>query len=224
MLTQQDRTLADCRTIFDQVAALGLRHVGYKDVGVSPATLRGLQSDLKAAGCLTYLEVVSEDADAELRSVRMALELGVDCLLGGTQAASVLPLLKGSGVAYFPFPGFPSGLPTKLGGTPSTIAEHCRTFMAKGAAGVDLLAYRASQAKPLDLVRAARSALGKAGRLICAGGVDSHQRITALAAAGCDAFTVGSAAFAGAFAADKTSLTDQLRAILQASQGAADAP
>ena len=84
-----------------------------------------------------------------------------------------------------------------------------------GCGGVDLLAYRATEADPLDLVRAARSALpGKT--LIVAGSVNSTQRIHALSRAGVDAFTIGSAVFDGTFSPDKGSFRGQILDILDA--------
>ena len=84
-----------------------------------------------------------------------------------------------------------------------------------GCGGVDLLAYRATAADPLDLVRAARAAL-PGGKLIVAGSVNSVQRIHALAAAGVDAFTIGSAVFDGAFSPAKESFRGQILDILEA--------
>jgi putative N-acetylmannosamine-6-phosphate epimerase len=83
-----------------------------------------------------------------------------------------------------------------------------------GARGVDLLAYRATEADPIDLVRAARKALK--GELIVAGSIASPERIRAVRDAGADAFTIGTAAIAGTFAKDRTGLTAQLEAILDA--------
>ena len=77
-----------------------------------------------------------------------------------------------------------------------------------------MLAYRATEADPIALARAARLALGARGMLICAGGVDSPERIAALRDAGCDAFTVGSAAFDLAFSGAAT-LSGQLEDILR---------
>jgi NAD(P)H-dependent flavin oxidoreductase YrpB (nitropropane dioxygenase family) len=92
------------------------------------------------------------------------------------------------------------------------VEAQCAAFIAQGCAGVDLLAYRAIEDKPLELVRAARRGL-KNKPLICAGGVDSPARIAALREAGADGFTVGSAAFDGIFAPGEN-LTGQLKAIL----------
>ena len=110
-----------------------------------------------AAGGVCYLEVVSTTPEAVLRSLEVAQALGVDRVLGGTDLdaadASSAELAR-----YFPFPGRPVGHPTRLDGTAALVAEHCRP-RARGCGGVDLLAYRATEADPLDLVRAARAAL-----------------------------------------------------------------
>jgi hypothetical protein len=215
MLTRDDQTVEDALEVLDAVRPLGLRHIGFKDIGAPPEVLQALSQGIKAQGALSYLEVVGTTPAACLRSVRVGLEIGVDRLLGGTDADAALQTLQGSGIAYYPFPGFPHGHPTVLGGGPADVAAHCSAFVAKGCAGVDLLAYRATDAEPLDLVRAARRAL--AGRtLVVAGGVDQPARIAALAAAGADAFTIGSALFNGAFSPRKGALLSQLRDVLAA--------
>lgn len=215
MLTRGDQTVEDALDVLDAIRPLGLRHIGFKDVGVRPDALQALNRAIKAQGAISYLEVVSTTPETSLRSVQIGLEIGVDRLLGGTDADAALRILKGSAIAYYPFPGFPCGHPTALGGGAEDVAAHCEAFVAKGCDGVDLLAYRATDAEPLDLVRSARRALG--GRtLIVAGGVDQPARIAALAAAGADAFTIGSAVFNGAFSRRKGALLSQLRDVLAA--------
>ncbi len=127
--------------------------------------------------------------------------------------AAIMPILAGSGIAYYPFPGFPVDHPTKLGGRPEDIAAHCKDFMAKGAAGVDLLAYRATDADPIDLVKAARAALGT-GELIVAGSIDSAEQLAALRDAGVDGFTIGTAVFDGSFQTGGNGIAPQIRAVL----------
>jgi putative N-acetylmannosamine-6-phosphate epimerase len=83
-----------------------------------------------------------------------------------------------------------------------------------GCAGVDLLAYRATEADPLALVRAARAATP--GQVIVAGSVNTPARIRGLREAGADAFTIGSAAFDGSFSPRKGLLRSQLLDILAA--------
>lgn len=215
MLTRHDRTVEDCLEVMDAIAPVGLTHVGFKDVGVDLATLRALNERIEKTGATSYMEVVSTDKEACLRSARAAVEIGVDRLLGGTDVREVLAILDGTGIGYYPFPGIPSGHPTRLGGTADQVARHCRRFLDAGCSGVDLLAYRATDAEPLDLVCAARQALPGAG-LIVAGSVDSPARIRALAGAGADAFTIGSAIFDGSFSPNKGAIASQLGDVLEA--------
>ncbi len=223
MLTRDDRTIEDGLAVLDAALDVGLRHVGFKDVGVSPATLRALAARIRAAGATSYMEVVSTTREAALRSAAIAVEIGVDRLLGGTEIDATLQLLDGTPIEYFPFPGFPEGHPTRLGGSAAEIAAHCRAFMARGCRGVDLLAYRATQADPLDLVRAARNAIGQRGALIAAGSVNSFERIAALREAGADAFTIGTAILDGSLAPRAATLRARLEAVIAACEGRAAA-
>lgn len=214
MLTRSDQTVADCLEVLDDIRPLGLTHVGFKDVGVTPEVLGELNRRIQASGATSYMEVVSTSREACLRSAQVARDIGVDRLLGGTQVEEVLAILAGSAVRYLPFPGRPFDHPTRLGGTPAQVEDDCRRFQAMGCAGVDLLAYRATEADPLELVRAARR--GTDGILLVAGSVQRPEQIRDLAAAGADAFTIGSAAFDGSFAPRMGSLRSQLRAVLDA--------
>ncbi len=212
MLTRQDRTVQNCLAVLEEIAPLGLRHIGFKDVGVDAAVLQALNDGIRAMGAVSYLEVVATSAAAEIESARMGAAIGVDRVLGGTQVAKILDILQ-DGPGYYPFPGIPMGHPTMLGGDAALVEEQSRRFVEMGCAGVDLLAYRATGAKPLELVRAARRGCG-VGWLVCAGAVDSPARIADLALAGADAFTVGSAAFDGAFAPGAGGLVAQVKEIL----------
>lgn len=214
MLTRDDQTVEDAPAVLEAIQDVGLGHVGFKDVGVDARVLGALAERIRRAGAVSYLEVVSTTLEACLRSARVAVDIGVDRLLGGTDAGPILGILAGSRVAYYPFPGRPEGHPTRLGGTPETVAADCRRFAALGCAGVDLLAYRATEADPVALVRAARAATP--GYVIAAGSVNSAARIRALREAGADAFTIGSAAFDGSFSPRKGLLRSQLLDILAA--------
>ncbi len=214
MLTRSDQTVPDCLEVLEEIRPIGLRHIGFKDVGVPAETLRALVTGIRAQGATTYMEVVSTSREACLNSARIARDIGVERLLGGTQVDEVLEILRGSATTYHPFPGRPHSHPTRLGGSPAEVEADCHRFADAGCAGVDLLAYRATEADPLDLVRAARR--GTPGYLLVAGSVSTPAQIHALAAAGADAFTIGSAAFDGSFSPDLGSLRSRLRAILDA--------
>jgi len=223
MLTRQDQTIEDCLELFEAVEPLGLRHVGFKDVGVDTDTLLALNRRIKASGATSYMEVVSTTRESCLASARAAVRVGVDCLLGGTDAEPTLDILEGRGIAYYPFPGMPQGHPTRLLGDRTRIARDCRAYRALGCAGVDLLAFRAVEDDPIALMRAARESLGTgpgAGRLIVAGSIDSPEAVRRVAAAGADAFTIGSAVFDGRFSPRKGCVRSQLRDVLAACEAA----
>lgn len=213
MLTRGDKTIEDCLAVLEQIAPLGLQHVGFKDVGVPPETLRKLTNAIRRLGATTYMEMVSETPEACLRSARVARELGIDRLLGGKQVPEILDILDGTPTQYFPFPGKPMGHPTRLGGTPAEVEDDARGIMDAGCAGADLLAYRATEAEPLELVRAARRGLG-GGYLIVAGSITTAERIRAIGEAGADAFTIGTAVFDGSYSPRKGSLLSQLEDVL----------
>jgi hypothetical protein len=163
------------------------------------------------------MEVVSTSRDSCLRSAETGARLGVDCLLGGTQVGEILSVLRGTRTGYYPFPGVPVGHPTKLGGSAEKIGADTRAAVAAGCAGVDLLAYRATEADPLELIRTARAATDKT--VIVAGSVNSPARIRDVRAAGADLFTIGTAALDGSFNPRVGLLANQLRQILAACAG-----
>ena len=214
MLTRHDRTIDNAEDIVDAVCELGVRHIGFKDIGAPYATLRRVLARIRAHGAMSYLEVVSTTREAVETSLSTGAALGVDHILGGTDLEAAERALH-SLERYFPFPGQPTGHPTKLGGTPERIEQDAHAARRRGCGGVDLLAYRATDADPLDLVRAARRGVN-GGRLIVAGSVHCAQQIHALAAAGADAFTIGSAVFDGTFSPAKGSLRGQILDILEA--------
>lgn len=217
MLTRSDRTVEDAEELAEAIIALGVRHIGFKDVGVPFETMQRVVARIRAANAVSYLEVVSTSPQTVLGSLTAGKKLGVDRILGGTDlvaAKSVLHDLSN----YYPFPGRPVGHPTKLGGSPELVADHCREARRHGCGGVDLLAYRATEADPIALVRAARAALA-GGKLIVAGSVNTAAQIRDLAKAGADAFTVGSAVLDGSFAPTKGTLAGQIRDILAATNG-----
>ncbi len=45
MLTRNDRTIEDAESVVDAACDLGVRHIGFKDVGVSTATMQRARAD-----------------------------------------------------------------------------------------------------------------------------------------------------------------------------------
>jgi hypothetical protein len=214
MLTRNDATVENALDLIETARELGLSHIGFKDVGADAPMLRRLTQAIRAAGASPWMEVVSTTREAELRSVKLGRNLGVDRLMGGVHVEAALRILDGGATRYLPFAGRPSGHPTRLGGSAAEVEAQCRAFAAMGCAGVDILAYRATEAEPLDLVSACRRGFLDKGAVVVAGSVNSAARVAAIRACGADAFTIGTAAIEGSYAPGAGPLAAQLRAVL----------
>ena len=123
--------------------------------------------------------------------------------------------MRGARRAICPSPASLSAIRPGSAARPPEVEAHCRAFAAIGCAGVDILAYRATEAEPLDLVAACRRGLSGAGTVVVAGSVNSAERIRAIRAAGADAFTIGTAAIEASYAPGAGPLEAQLRAVLE---------
>ncbi len=215
MLTRNDATVENALDLVEAARLLGLKHIGFKDVGADASQLKRLTEAIRAAGAAAWMEVVSTSREDELKSIALARALGVDWLMGGVHVEEGMRILAGSATRYLPFAGKPSGHPTRLGGSAAEVEAHCRAFAQKGCAGVDILAYRATEAEPLDLVAACRRGLPWTGMVVVAGSVNSAERIRAIRAAGADAFTIGTAAIEASYAPGAGPLEAQLMAVLE---------
>ncbi|WP_282799608.1 4-hydroxythreonine-4-phosphate dehydrogenase [Bombella apis] len=212
MLTRDDRTVDNALEAVDIALRLGIRHVGFKDIGLPVEQLRILTDRIRSAGATSYLEIVSPDRERELDSVRAGLALGVDCLMGGTHVPDVLPLLAGHDVAYYPFAGHVVGHPSVLKGSPEEIARNAVEWAAHPAVtGLDLLAYRNDGNVP-EVIRASCAAVEKP--VIVAGSISTPEQIRTVRQAGAAGFTVGTSALEGTFPAESSGLEDQLRAVM----------
>jgi hypothetical protein len=219
MLTRDDVTLSDAREVYASVADSGLRHVGCKDVGLSREELKGLMADIRANGHETWIEVVSETEEDTLNSARVAAEIGPDHLIGGTFIQPVQEILAGTGVKFWPYVGRIVGHPCLLRGSIEEIVEDTRRAAALGVDGINLLAYRYDG----DVEALVRAVVGATDLpVICAGSVDSAERIRALDDCGAWAFTIGTAALDGVLV-DGAPLSGQLQAALEASGASASA-
>jgi hypothetical protein len=211
MLTRADRTVPDAMDRLDEALACGVRHIGFKNVGLPLAEQRRLAERVRAEGGALYLEIVSLDATSERASAEAAVELGVDCLLGGTRPDIVLSIIKGGAIRYFPFAGRIAGHPSVLEGHLAEIVESAERLCAiESVAGLDLLAYRHASDGAV-LIRAVCAAVAKP--VIVAGSIDRPERIAAAHDGGAAAFTIGTAALDGVFPARSPGLPAQIKAV-----------
>ena len=213
MLTRNDRTVPDASQQLQTALGLGVRHIGFKDIGLPLEQLKGLNVAIKAGGATSYLEVVSLDRESEIDSARAAAEIGVDVLLGGTRVDDVLPIIKDTGIQYFPFPGRITGHPSVLEGTIEEIVESAKTIAGRdGVHGLDLLAYRSAQNVP-ELMKAVCAAVSKP--VYIAGSIATPERIAIVQSAGAAGFTIGTAALDGKYPANGKDVPSQLAAIIR---------
>jgi hypothetical protein len=200
MLTRDDVTLADARDVYASIADTGVRHVGCKDVGLPTEELAALMQDIRANGGETWIEVVSETEEDTLASARAAAEIKPDHLIGGTLIEPVQIV----------------GHPCLLRGSIDEIVADTKRAAALGVDGINLLAYRYDQ----DVEALVEAVVGASDLpVICAGSVDSVERIQALERCGAWGFTIGTAALDGVLV-DGAPLRGQLEAALDAAGGA----
>jgi 4-hydroxythreonine-4-phosphate dehydrogenase len=218
MLTRDDVTLADAREVYASVADVGLRHVGCKDVGLPRDELAALLGEIRARGAESYLEVVSETEEATLESARVAAEIRPDHLIGGTLIEPVQEILAGTGMKFWPYVGRIVGHPCLLRGTIDEIVADTQRAASLGVHGINLLAYRYDG----DVAALVRAVVGACDLpVICAGSVDSVERIRTLDECGAWGFTIGTAALDGRLVGGP--LEAELAAALQAAGSDAQA-
>ena len=196
MLTHHDQTVPDALQRFDLLKDVPVKHWGFKDVGLPPAEMGRLVAAMKAAGKTTYLEVVSLTEDEGLRGARLAVELGLDVLMGTVWFPSIGAYLQDKSIRYYPFPGHVHSHPSILDGSIEAIVADARRLEATGVHGLDLLTYRYTG----DAVQLLREVVAAVHiPLVSAGSIASFERIVEVRRAGAWGFTIGSAFFERAF-------------------------
>lgn len=214
MLTRNDETVPDAVELLERALATDVQHFGFKDVGVDSATMHELVSRIHAAQRVAHLEVVSLSEDDELTSAQFGLELGVDYLIGGVRWQRVGALVHASGLKYFPYPGEITGHPAVLRGTAESIASDARA-MRDHVDGINLLAYRHDSIGGDQILRQVLESTDQP--VICAGSVNSVERVQQIAKLGTWAFTIGQAVLDGVIVPDGA-LEEQLDAVLEAAR------
>ena len=215
MLTHHDKTVKNCIEIFEEIKHLKFKYIGFKDIGVPKEKLINLGKRIKDSGKELFLEVVSLNEEDEVRSAKVAVELNVDYLMGGTRVNVVSEIIKPTKIKYLPFPGKIVGHPSVLEGTIDEITKSAIDLSSnKYVYGLDLLSYR-FKGNVEELIK---SVVNKTKvPIVSAGSIDSEEKIKIVSALGVWAFTVGSAAFEKKFANGSSKIVDQLEDILKLS-------
>ena len=215
MLTYNDRTVENALELFNEMKDSPVKHWGFKDVGLPKEEIGELARLMADAGKTSYLEVVSLSEERGLEGAKLAIESGVDILMGTKFFDSIHECLRDKPIAYYPFLGNVHSHPTVLEGSVEGIVAHARQLETKGVDGMDLLAYRHT-GEAIDLLTAVVEATSVP--IVCAGSIGSYERIGEVADSKAWGFTVGSAFFEerfmpqGSFGENVTHVWDWMQA------------
>jgi len=199
MLTWNDRTVENALQLFDDIKNIPIKHWGFKDVGLPRSEMIRLAQAMSDAGKTTYLEVVSLSEKEGVEGARLAIESGVDVLMGTVFFDSINEYLKNKSVAYYPFLGNVHSHPSVLEGSIDEIVVHAQQLESKGVDGLDLLTFRYTGNAP-RLLEAVVEATNVP--IVSAGSIASCKRIDEVLAAKAWGFTVGTAFFEEKFVPD----------------------
>lgn len=210
MLTYNDVTVPNAIEVFKEIQDTEVTHIGIKDVGLPIQELRTLVALIRDAGKVIFLEVVSETKEDAMRSVKKAIDLEVDYLIGGTYVEQSLQLLKDR-IRFMPYIGKVVGHPCLLRGSVEEIVNDAKRVKALGADGINLLAYR-YDGNANNLMTSVKHAVDLP--IVVAGSVDSLERIRRVKELAMWGFTIGTAIFEKKFVSDGN-LRDQLAAVIR---------
>lgn len=218
MPTRNDETVSDALSIYQEVGARvdSLKFVGFKEVGLSEPELQKLTDSIKKDGRKVVLELVTTSEPEELQAAEMAQRLGVHYVIGGVHKQRLLEEFKSSDLKYFPNVGDIFGPPSRLEGSVESIKSQAQEAEALGADGVMLLAYR-YLGDGLELAETVNEAIDVP--VLCAGSVDSFEKISALQRIGVWGFTLGSAIL-DKILVPGSPLDEQVEAVLAKTQAA----
>jgi len=192
MLTHHDQTVPDALELFNSSKDYPIKHWGFKDVGLPPQEMQTVATAMKAAGKITFLEVVSLSEEEGLRGAKLAVDSGFDILMGTVFFPSIGEYLKDKPVRYYPFPGHVHSHPSILDGSIDEIVAHANELEENGAHGLDLLTYRYTGDAPRLLKEVVESTKIP---IVSAGSIATFERINEVWEAGAWGFTIGSAFF-----------------------------
>ena len=203
MLTNNDRTVENANEIFESCKDLEVECWGFKDVGLPIAEMKKLVKSMKESHKKTFLEVVSLTEKEGMEGAKLAVECGFDYLMGTVFYDTIADYLSDKQQKYYPFCGKVYGHPTILDGSVEEIIDHARDILAKGADGVDLLAYRYKK-EDADK-RLSREFLSQIkGPVVLAGSISGWDRLEKVLNYKPWGFTLGTAFFNNKFGANMT--------------------
>lgn len=194
MLTKNDYTVLNAADIFEQCKDTPAQCWGFKEHPLPPDEMRRLYARMKACGKTTFLEVVAYTEEEGLNGARLAADCGCDILMGTCFSDHILSFCQSHGLRYMPFVGIVTGRPSLLEGTVDDMISEARSYLQRGAFGIDLLGYRYTGSTTATAL--IQTFIKAVEAPVClAGSINSFQRLDEVRQAAPWAFTIGSAFF-----------------------------
>lgn len=200
MLTHNDKTVLNAYDIFEKCKNSKAKFWGFKEEPLPLDEMKRLYSYMKSMGKTTFLEVIAYDEQNGLKGAEMAVECGVDILMGTVFYDSINNFCKENNLKYMPFVGQVSERPSILEGDIDDMIQEANIYISKGAYGIDLLGYRYISGNPIELNK---KIVEKINAPVCiAGSINSYQRLDEIKEANPWSFTIGGAFFENKFGED----------------------
>ena len=200
MLTHNDKTVLNAYDIFEKCKNSKAKFWGFKEEPLPLDEMKRLYSYMKSMGKTTFLEVIAYDEQNGLKGAQMAVECGVDILMGTVFYDSINNLCKENNLKYMPFVGQVSERPSILEGDIDDMIQEANIYISKGAYGIDLLGYRYISGNPIELNK---KIVEKINAPVCiAGSINTYKRLDEIKEANPWSFTIGGAFFENKFGED----------------------
>lgn len=196
MLTHNDKTVGNARSVFAEAVDAPTQHWGFKDTGLSSDELAAVARDMKQAGKTVHFESLEEDESACLAAAEFAVREQLDYLIGMAYHPSVARVLADGGVGYLPTCGARSGIPRMLHGSIDEIVADANRVRPE-VDGVTLSLYRWTDGDPEVLGDAFISSVE--APVVITGSINSTSRMDTIARLRPWGITVGSALFDDVF-------------------------
>lgn len=196
MLTHNDRTVLDARSVFEECKESKAEYFGFKEEPLPPAEMKELFAYMKECGKKTVLEVVAYSEEEGIAGAKTAIDCKCDILMGTMYYDAVNEICRANGIKYMPYVGTITERPSVLSGSIDDMIAEAEKCLAKGVYGFDLLGYRYT-GDAVELNR--RFSAGIKAPVCIAGSVNSFLRLDELKEAAPWAFTIGGAFFEKSF-------------------------
>lgn len=196
MLTWHDYTVENAAEVFEQCKNSKAQFWGFKEHPLPLDEMKAIYDRMRECGKTTFLEVVAYSENEGLEGAKIAAACGCDILMGTKFFDSINDYCREHGIKYMPFVGEVTGRPSVLEGTIEGMIAEARSYIDRGAYGIDLLGYRFTG----DAIALNEAFVAGVDAPVCiAGSIDSYARLDEVRRAAPWAFTIGGAFFENKF-------------------------